>query len=132
VLFNLERAGDLGTRADDVLALETCDSGVRTLAHLLGWEEELDAEWAATALPKDPATSEGEEDEVRKLTEDIGHALRLNESDETSGEVEDKPAPADEVKFPNSADEKDSEASVPKQEKSISSADNGDVREGKL
>ncbi|KAI3392318.1 hypothetical protein diail_5869 [Diaporthe ilicicola] len=45
VLFNLERVGSLGTRADDVLVLGDCDSGVRKLADELGWGGELEATW---------------------------------------------------------------------------------------
>ncbi|KAK3944044.1 DHS-like NAD/FAD-binding domain-containing protein, partial [Diplogelasinospora grovesii] len=45
LLFNLEKVGSLGGRADDVLVLEDCDTGVRKLADALGWREELEAEW---------------------------------------------------------------------------------------
>lgn len=45
VLFNREVVGDLGTRADDVLALGSCDTGVLQLAEALGWREELDELW---------------------------------------------------------------------------------------
>jgi NAD+-dependent protein deacetylase SIR2 len=92
VLFNLEEAGDLGRRPDDVLALEECDSGVRKLAHLLGWEAELDAEWATTVLPGDDEDSEakwdkqarkGEEaakDHVEELAADIAASLNISGS----------------------------------------------------
>lgn len=45
VLFNMQRVGRLGSRADDVLVLEDCDSGIRKLADALGWREELESEW---------------------------------------------------------------------------------------
>ncbi|KAH8661993.1 DHS-like NAD/FAD-binding domain-containing protein, partial [Xylariales sp. PMI_506] len=45
VLFNKERVGDLGTRADDVVYLGDCDSGVRQLADELGWRDELEKSW---------------------------------------------------------------------------------------
>ncbi|CAK7209240.1 Sir2 histone deacetylase Hst2 [Sporothrix curviconia] len=45
VLFNREAVGDLGTRADDVLALGSCDTGVRKLAAALGWQDELETLW---------------------------------------------------------------------------------------
>ncbi|CAK7262613.1 Sir2 histone deacetylase Hst2 [Sporothrix epigloea] len=45
VLFNREAVGDLGSRADDVLALGSCDTGVRKLADALGWREELEERW---------------------------------------------------------------------------------------
>lgn len=53
VLINLERAGNIGAQADDVLALGQCDKVVRELAQLLGWEEELEKEWETTKLPGD-------------------------------------------------------------------------------
>ncbi|KAK8132265.1 sir2 family domain-containing protein [Apiospora kogelbergensis] len=45
VLFNKERVGTLGHRADDVICLGDCDSGVRKLADELGWRDELDRLW---------------------------------------------------------------------------------------
>ncbi|KAI1864732.1 hypothetical protein JX265_008456 [Neoarthrinium moseri] len=48
VLFNKERVGDLGTRADDVLCLMDCDSGIRKLAAELGWSDELERKWRDT------------------------------------------------------------------------------------
>ncbi|CAK7209268.1 Sir2 histone deacetylase Hst2 [Sporothrix bragantina] len=45
VLFNREAVGDLGSRADDVLALGSCDAGVRKLADALGWRDELETLW---------------------------------------------------------------------------------------
>lgn len=43
LLINRERVGSLGSRTDDVLLLEDCDSGARKLAVALGWEDELEA-----------------------------------------------------------------------------------------
>lgn len=45
VLFNRDQVGSLGTRSDDVLVLDDCDAGIRKLADLLGWREELEDEW---------------------------------------------------------------------------------------
>lgn len=45
LLFNMERVGDFGTRADDVLCLGECDDGIRKLADELGWTEELEKAW---------------------------------------------------------------------------------------
>jgi NAD+-dependent protein deacetylase SIR2 len=103
VLFNLEEAGDIGERSDDVLALDQCDTGVRDLARLLGWEEELDAEWAATAMKgADPenegvVSAKGEEqpkeeglsgtakaeDNVEKLAADIAGSLNIGNTEES-------------------------------------------------
>ena len=41
LLINLQRVGDLGSRPDDVLLLEDCDSGVKKLADHLGWGQDL-------------------------------------------------------------------------------------------
>ncbi|KAF2211369.1 hypothetical protein CERZMDRAFT_112803 [Cercospora zeae-maydis SCOH1-5] len=56
LLINKERVGNLGTRADDVLLLEDCDSGVRRLAEACGWLEELEA---LSAPDKYEATASG-------------------------------------------------------------------------
>ncbi|KAK8008253.1 sir2 family domain-containing protein [Apiospora marii] len=45
VLFNKERVGTLGHRADDVICLGDCDSGIRKLADELGWRDELERLW---------------------------------------------------------------------------------------
>lgn len=45
VLFNKERVGDLGSKADDVLCLGGCDEGIRKLADMLGWRDELEKMW---------------------------------------------------------------------------------------
>ena len=50
VLINMEPAGDLGTRADDIVLLGRCDEIVRELCAALGWTEELDREWAKTEI----------------------------------------------------------------------------------
>jgi len=48
VLINLERVGAIGSRRDDVLILDDCDSGVRRLAKYLGWLDDLEELWAKT------------------------------------------------------------------------------------
>ncbi|RPD62313.1 NAD-dependent deacetylase sirtuin-2 [Lentinus tigrinus ALCF2SS1-6] len=55
VLINLDFAGDIGTRADDVLLLGKCDAIIRDLCRELGWEETLDREWAKTEIPGSPS-----------------------------------------------------------------------------
>lgn len=89
VLINLERAGSLGSRPDDVLLLEDCDAGVRKLADALGWGQELEELWESTnpdkaerdrqedaALPK--SRQERLDEEVEKLTKDIDATLKLS------------------------------------------------------
>jgi NAD+-dependent protein deacetylase SIR2 len=88
ILINLERVGGLGGRADDVLLLGDCDTGVRKLADALGWREELESLWKKTVQSevareeqKLPAKTRDEklEDEVEKLTQEIDKSLKLSE-----------------------------------------------------
>lgn len=100
VLVNMDRAGDIGTRPDDVLLLGRTDDVVRELCAALGadWVRELDAMWAETAKY---ARKEGEEDgeggeevEVSKGTEtaekdEVAQAKALHdEVDKLTREVE--------------------------------------------
>ncbi|KAI1408261.1 NAD-dependent deacetylase sirtuin-2 [Hypoxylon sp. FL1857] len=85
VLFNLERVGDLGTRADDVLCLGDCDSGVRQLADELGWRDELEAMWRRIVGDKEANRQltkvEKEEviqDELEDLVEDMEDKLAIS------------------------------------------------------
>ncbi|EIN12789.1 NAD-dependent deacetylase sirtuin-2 [Punctularia strigosozonata HHB-11173 SS5] len=102
VLINLEPAGDIGTRPDDVLLLGKCDDIVRELCRELGpeWEAELDRLWAETAPDAAvPSGSEKEEmdeqaaekhaekgpaDEVDSLVEAVEKALDLSSSNSNS------------------------------------------------
>lgn len=45
VLFNREKVGEIGSRADDVLELGPCDLGIQKLAEELGWLDELNELW---------------------------------------------------------------------------------------
>lgn len=96
VLFNMERVGQLGRRADDVLELGSCDAGIRKLADELGWRDELEEYWRKVVGHEEAerqvksAKEEGHEveDEVQKLTEGVESALRLN------GDSEDEAGPS--------------------------------------
>ncbi|KIJ54240.1 hypothetical protein M422DRAFT_221776 [Sphaerobolus stellatus SS14] len=84
VLVNLDPAGDIGDRPDDVLLLGHCDDVVQKLCRLLGWEEELEALWAETAKSVDSEEVGSEpvltsEEEVKKLAKEVGETLRINE-----------------------------------------------------
>lgn len=109
VLVNMDRAGDIGTRPDDVLLLGKSDEIVRELCEALGedWVEELDAMWKETEkytqgeaaeIKKDTKTTEKDEiaqakalhDEVDKLTEQVEKALKIGhvpQSDEEEVEA---------------------------------------------
>ena len=45
ILINMEKAGDMGNRDQDLCILGTCDNGVRQLADALGWSDELELLW---------------------------------------------------------------------------------------
>jgi NAD-dependent histone deacetylase SIR2 len=91
VLINLTRAGNIGSRPDDVVFLGDCDEGVRKLAEELGWLDELEALWAETAPagaePKEteqvepPAPRDRDQrlhDEVERLAEEVEQALHVS------------------------------------------------------
>ncbi|KAF1916006.1 DHS-like NAD/FAD-binding domain-containing protein [Ampelomyces quisqualis] len=90
LLINSDKVGDMGSRPDDVLLLEDCDSGVRKLAEACGWLDELEALWAETARPDDPPQAEQPQtkksrdeilqEEVDKLTKDVESTLNLGKS----------------------------------------------------
>ena len=100
VLINLEQAGSIGSRADDVLLLGDCDEQVRKLAAACGWMKELEEMWAAT-VPKaadqlgarkeeeDDKTKKREktveellEEEVQKLTREVEETLKITQAHE--------------------------------------------------
>ena len=85
LLINSERVGGLGSRADDVLLLGDCDAGVRKLASVLGWAEELDALWEETNHKKgdigetpEKSKNDALEDEITALTKDVEKSLSLS------------------------------------------------------
>ncbi|KAL6703627.1 Sir2 histone deacetylase Hst2 [Coniothyrium glycines] len=90
LLINMGQVGDLGSRPDDVLMLEDCDSGVRKLAAACGWLEELEALWATTARegeetakPKQQDTKSRDEllqEEVDNLTKEVEQNLKLSKN----------------------------------------------------
>ncbi|KAL2168359.1 hypothetical protein VTG60DRAFT_7337 [Thermothelomyces hinnuleus] len=86
VLFNLERVGSFGTRADDVMVLGDCDAGVRKLAAALGWGDELEKSWrelvgdqeAERQLQGASKRLAALHDEVGKLAEEVEEVLRID------------------------------------------------------
>lgn len=95
VLFNMERVGKIGSRTDDVIELGSCDEGVRKLADLLGWRDELEALWRKTVGDKEAdrqsrsreAAEDDVEDEVHKLAAEVEAALNLEDSDSREGQA---------------------------------------------
>ncbi|KAK4074529.1 uncharacterized protein Triagg1_5125 [Trichoderma aggressivum f. europaeum] len=118
VLFNMEKVGSLGSRLDDVLELGACDDGIRKLAKLLGWTDELDDTWrnivgneeAERQLRSQTARDEEIEDELQKLTGEIETVLKLEEEEEKKEEEKKE----DEEKSQKAGDDAPSHAQAPK------------------
>ncbi|KAL0937505.1 NAD-dependent protein deacetylase hst2-1 [Colletotrichum truncatum] len=105
LLLNRERVGQMGRRADDVVELGTCDAGVRRLASLLGWRDELESLWRSIVGDKEAerqlasAAAEGDEDleeEIRKVTEGVDAALKLDDDSDSTPEAVETPAKEEE------------------------------------
>lgn len=82
LLINMEGAGGIGTRRDDVVMLGTCDDGVRRLAKELGWELELEKLYKdirGTEEKEKVLSDETIEEEVRRLTEEVERELKVAE-----------------------------------------------------
>lgn len=102
VLFNIERVGDMGTRADDVLCLGDCDSGVRRLADALGWRDDLETLWTGVvgeeeaqrqrARNEDGGRGRAEEQkrELDKLAEGVEAMLAISTPNDEDGKETDK------------------------------------------
>ena len=86
LLINKERVGGLGSRADDVVLLGDCDDGIRKLASCLGWLDELEEIWNATAPeqsyewqePETRTNDEVLEDEINLLTRGVDRSLQIS------------------------------------------------------
>jgi NAD-dependent histone deacetylase SIR2 len=98
VLFNLERVGTMGTRADDVLELGDCDSGIRKLAEELGWREELEELWTSVVgeeeATRQKVTRKQHEDEVEEevilLAQEVEAALNIEETPRRDSDTDRK------------------------------------------
>ena len=115
VLFNLEQVGGIGMRADDVLALGSCDAGVRALADALGWRDDLERIWRAAVGDEEAerqlATaqtggSQVTETAVERLADEVDQVLHLDgraDPDDPRREMdkESKNKGADEVESSN-------------------------------
>ncbi|KAK0487748.1 DHS-like NAD/FAD-binding domain-containing protein [Armillaria novae-zelandiae] len=107
VLINLDKVGDLGERADDVLLLGKCDKVIRDLCKELGWEQELMTYWEETRTDEDTKPKENIIDneaelqtKVDDLVSKIGTALALDQGQETlenEPRTENKDKPAREI-----------------------------------
>ncbi|KAK0757217.1 hypothetical protein N5P37_009933 [Trichoderma harzianum] len=126
VLFNMEKVGSLGSRLDDVLELGACDDGIRKLAELLGWTDELDDTWrnivgnedAEKQLRSQTVRDEEIEDELQKLTGEIETVLKLEEEEEKKEEKKD----ADEEKSQKVGDDAPSDTQTTKGDADVKEA----------
>lgn len=86
VLINSERVGGLGSRADDVLVLGSCDDGAWQLADALGWEDELQTLYQTMSdLEKEEPRAQKTEDEalqdeIAKITAEVDRSLRIGDA----------------------------------------------------
>jgi NAD-dependent histone deacetylase SIR2 len=95
VLINLDKVGEIGSGKNDLVLLGKCDDIIRDLAKELGWEDELDKEWAATAGSLDiheatpdastkarDLTDEAKLDrELEKIVDKVAGALTISDND---------------------------------------------------
>ncbi|KAG6038837.1 hypothetical protein E4U41_003598 [Claviceps citrina] len=117
VLFNMERVGSLGCRADDVIVLGSCDDGIRKLADELGWRDELETHWrgivgdeeADRQLRSARERQDEVQDEVDKLAEGVEAVLKLGER---ACSQEDESTMADDVSKREAPVTKDGAASL--------------------
>ncbi|RWA07944.1 hypothetical protein EKO27_g7164 [Xylaria grammica] len=85
LLLNMERVGDFGTRADDVLCLGACDDGIRELADELGWRDELEKMWVDLVGEKEAEQQRSRrkqeelDDELEELVQGVEQQLELSE-----------------------------------------------------
>ncbi|KAB5547292.1 DHS-like NAD/FAD-binding domain-containing protein [Coniochaeta sp. 2T2.1] len=98
VLFNLERVGGIGSRADDVVELGDCDAGIRKLADALGWRDELEAAWRRVVGDEEAERQlKGAkqrvaflDDEVDKLAEEVEEALKIGDEGDSDSDADDE------------------------------------------
>ena len=89
LLLNLVKVGSFGSRADDVIVLDECDSAVRRLVGLLDWTEDLGSilkragSGAAKSLASPSHSSSirlgSLDQEVARLAQEIDESLELSD-----------------------------------------------------
>jgi NAD-dependent histone deacetylase SIR2 len=97
VLINLDKVGGIGSGKKDMVFLGKCDDIICDLARELGWEDELNKEWATTAasLDTDEATEEKDRAdetelaaEIEKIVERVEGGLSISERDKPGAKVD--------------------------------------------
>lgn len=103
VLINLDKVGEIGSGKNDLVLLGKCDDIIRDLAKELGWEDELDKEWAATAgsldthetTPDPPSKAKDLTDEAKldreleNVVDRVAGALTLSDNDKPGVKVDE-------------------------------------------
>jgi NAD-dependent histone deacetylase SIR2 len=96
VLINLVEVEAMGSGKNDLVLLGKCDEIIRDLAKELGWEDDLDKEWAATAASvgvheptpvastkaKDLTDKANLDSELEKIVEKVAGGLTISDNDE--------------------------------------------------
>lgn len=105
VLINLDKVGEIGSGKNDLVLLGKCDDIIRDLANKLGWEDDLDKEWAATAgsldiheaTPDAPTKTEDLTDEAKldheleNIVDKMAGALTVSDNEKPGVRVDGPP-----------------------------------------
>lgn len=103
VLINLDKVGGIGSGKNDLVLLGKCDDIILDLAEELGWEDELDKEWATTAgsleiheaAPDTPTTAKDLTDEAKldreleKIVDKVAGALTVSDNDKPEAKADE-------------------------------------------
>ncbi|KAL8382338.1 hypothetical protein RB595_006226 [Gaeumannomyces hyphopodioides] len=112
LLLNNQHVHRVGDRSDDVVEIGPCDDGVRRLADLLGWRDELEELWRSIVGDEEAdrqlgRAAEGPPDlleEVRKLTKGVESGLKLVETQSAGKKGESEPKAEQKVRKEDSAE----------------------------
>ena len=102
VLINLDKVGEIGSGKNDLVLLGKCDDIIRDLANKLGWQDDLDKEWAVTAgsldiheaTPDAPTNTEDLTDEakldreIENIVDKVAGALTVSDNDKPGVKVD--------------------------------------------
>jgi len=97
VLINLDKVGGIGSGKNDIVLLGKCDDTIRDLARELGWEDELDKEWAGTVASLDTHKATEEKDradedklagEIEKIVERVEGGLSISGKDKPDAKAD--------------------------------------------
>lgn len=91
VLINMDEVGHFNRKAD-VVCLGKCDQIVRELCRELGWEKELDEEWATTinSVEVEKPAEETSDEEVDRITKGIEESLTVSSAETVNEKVVEK------------------------------------------